>query len=459
MSFWLYYMSKHYSPCRVLSIVLPFFCNIAYAQSTGADSKSGQATRSSIVKVATYANPSVKTLDESTPNPGARGLGATKIYAADVLNADWKTQSGSFSCTLTHHIQGFGNAVFSRKTGSGEIFYLTPQGSVVFPRGSASIDTLPPAWRGDATPVHLGDVTAVTGDKPVKLAPTEFAPMLSQLSGETKVMFTSATLADTAQNPSSTGVGAMRVVLDPKNFSAAYKSYQQCMEVLIPYTFAQVSYLSLNYSEKAEGLNTANKTELNKVARYVKADPAVLGVLIDAHSDNQGSPEENEAISKQESEWVTAYLVLQGVDADKIKARWHGDKFPLADNKTESGRSQNRRVTVRLENEETRLAAQERAAVRMAAEERAALKAAAEKKKEELAAAEAAEKAKAEALAKEQEELAKAELAKKSKKTAKPQHISTKMAPKESTEYSSNGKVTPEQISKMVNGLELVPQQ
>jgi|GEM_PF-398144 len=448
-------MSKHYSPRRVLSIILPFICNMAYAQSNGADSKSN---RSQIVKVAAYAGPSVKTLDESSPNPSSRAIGTTKIYAADILNADWKTQSGSFSCVLTHHIEGFGNAVFSRKTGSGEIFYLTPQGSVVFPRGAASIDTLPPAWRSDAIPVHLGDVTAVAGDKPVKLAPTAFAPLLSQLTGEMKIMFTSASSVNADQDTSTSASGVMRVVLDPKNFSSAYKSYQQCLDVLIPYTFAQVSSVLLHYSEKAEGLNATHKTELNKVARYVKADPSVLGVLIDAHSDNQGSPEENDAISKQESEWVSAYLVLQGVDAEKITARWHGDKFPVGNNKTEDGRLQNRRITVRLENEETRQLAEERASVRVAAEERAALKAAAEKKKEELAAAEKAKaEAEAEALAKEQEELAK--VASKSRKVVRAEHVSTKMAPKEKIGVSSNGKITTEQITKMVDGLDLVPTQ
>ena len=458
-------MFKHYSSCRVLSIVLPIFCNMVYAQPNEADSSANQANRTQIVKVATYA--AVKTLDEASTNsasdaptshaPSSRAIGATKIYAADILNADWKTQSGSFSCVLTHHIEGFGNAVFSRKTGSGEIFYLTPQGSVVFPRGAASIDTLPPKWRNDA-PVHLGDVTAAAGDKPVKLAPAEFAPLLSQLTSDAKVMFTSASAVEAAQNAATATSGVMRVVLDPKNFSAAYKSYQQCLNVLIPYTFAQVSSILLHYSAKAEGLQATQKTELSKVARYVKADPSVLGVLIDAHSDSQGSPEENEAISKQESEWVSAYLVLQGVDAEKITARWHGDKFPVGNNKTEDGRSQNRRVTVRLENEETRQLAEERASVRVAAEERAALKAAAEKKKEELAAAEKAKaEAEAEALAKEQEELAKA--ASKSRKVVRAEHVSTKMAPKEKSEVSSNGKITTEQITKMVDGLDLIPAQ
>lgn len=437
------------------------FGHITYAQSTGVD---GKPKRSDIVRSVSYASPSTRTLDESANITARRPVSTAKIYAADILNADWKTQSGSFSCLLTHHIEGFGNAVFARKTGSGEIFYLTPQGSVVFPRGATSIDTLPPAWRSEQMPVHLGTTTAVAGERPIKLGAADFAPLLAQLAKEAKVMFTSSASEAAGNENSLPAAGVMRVVLDPKNFAKAYKAYQQCMGVLIPYTFSQVSHISFNYGEKAEGLNSAHKSELNKVATYVKADPEVLGVLVDAHSDNKGSPEENELISKQESEWVSAYLVLQGVASDKITARWHGDKFPVANNKTDAGRSQNRRVTVRLENETTRREAQEKAVMRLAVQEREALKAAAEEQQKQILAAQEAEKQR---LAAEQEEQLKEEQKKlaaerprsRSRSSAKAEHISTKMAPKESSVKSSNAKVTPEDISKMVDGLELIPQQ
>lgn len=455
-------MFNHYH-CRVLLVLLLCVGDRTYAQSTTrADSQSGQGKRTEIVRVASYAQPGVKTLDESSANSGRRAISTAKIYAADILNADWKTQSGSFSCLLTHHIEGFGNAVLSRKTGSGEIFYLTPQGSVVFPRGATSMDTLPPAWRSEQMPVHLGSTTAVAGDRPIKLAAADFTPLLEQLSSDAKVMFTSSSSQDAGGDPSSLAAGVMRVVLDPKNFAKAYKAYQQCMEVLIPYTFSQVSHLSFNYPAKAEGLNAAHKTELNKVARYVKADPEVLGILVDAHSDNQGSPEENELISKQESEWVSAYLVLQGVESNKITARWHGDKFPVANNKTDAGRSQNRRVTVRLENEATRRDAEEKAVARLATEEREALKAAAEEQKKQAIAAQQEEKrklAEAEALAKEQEQKKLAAERPRLRSSARPEHISTKMAPRESSQRSSNAKVTPEEIGKMVDGLDLIPKQ
>ncbi len=214
----------------------------------------------------------------------------------------------------------------------------------------------------------------------------------------------------------------------------------------------------LTYAEKSEGLSAASKTELSKVARYVKADPDVLGILIDAHSDNKGTADENEAISKQETEWVTAYLVLQGVDAEKIKARWHGDKFPIGNNKTEAGRNQNRRVTVRLENEATRKAVEEKAATQLAAAEKAAKKLAeqeaakaklAEQKPEEIAALDVSEKKAVQDVAH--------KTAEKPKQVVNSNTGAIKANDTDVGALSSRGKITPEQISKMVDGLDLIP--
>jgi len=263
-----------------------------------------------------------------------------------VTNSEWKVSPNPFACTLTHSIPNFGKAVFSRKAGGVEVFYLESQGKVAFPAGAAGVETLPPQWRNDLVPKPLGAFNAVAGKQPINLNSTQVAPLVAQLIAGMNVMYSSQPVA-TASSSSS----IMRVVLNAKNFAAGYKAYQQCIADIIPYSFAQVARTLINYPEKPEGLTVANKADLAKIARYIKADPNVVGVFVDGHSDNSGTADANEALSKQEAEWVAAYLVEQGVAADKIITRWHGDKFVIADNKIASGRAQNRRVTVRLEDE------------------------------------------------------------------------------------------------------------
>lgn len=276
----------------------------------------------------------------------AANFSHAQIYSADLNSSEWKTSTNPFACSLTHKIPGFGKAVFSRKAGGADFFYLESQGKAVFPAGHATLETSPPPWRSDVLPVRIAELTSVTGSQPITLTAVQIEPLASQLSAGMNVMYSSQVSAALSSNPSS-----VRVVLTAKNFAVAYKTYQQCIADIIPYSFAQVARTSIGYAEKPTGLTVANKAELSKVARYVQADPNVVGVFVDGHSDNLGAPETREAASKQVAEWVAAYLTERGVASDKITTRWHADKFLIAKNTTETGRAQNRRVTVRLEDE------------------------------------------------------------------------------------------------------------
>jgi len=294
-------------------------------------------------------------------------MACAQMYTADLTNSEWKVSAGPFACSLSHNIPIFGKAVFARKAGGAETFYLESQGNIVFPVGFAGAETLPPQWRNDLVPIPLGAFSVVAGNHPITLNAKQIASLVTQLTAGTNVMYSSQPLAKTSSSPS-----VMRVVLNAKNFNAGYKSYQQCVDNIIPYGFAQVERTSIYYAEKAEGLTAGNKADLNKVARYTKADAKVVGVLVDGHSDNAGAPAENEATSKQLAELVAAYLVEKGVAADKITTRWHGDKFVIANNKDATGRAKNRRVTVRLEDEAGRKDAVKKAEEKRKVDEKAA---------------------------------------------------------------------------------------
>lgn len=73
-------------------------------------------------------------------------------------------------------------------------------------------------------------------------------------------------------------------------------------------------------------------------------------VIIEGHTDNVGSENINYSLSQRRANSVMAYLVRQGIAADRIVAYGKGEDFPISDNDTEAGRQQNRRVEVIISN-------------------------------------------------------------------------------------------------------------
>ena len=83
--------------------------------------------------------------------------------------------------------------------------------------------------------------------------------------------------------------------------------------------------------------------EIMKVADYMKKNPTAR-FEVQGHTDNQGSDKINDPLSQQRTEAIVKALEGLGVDGFNLKAVGKGSHEPVADNKTEAGRAQNRRV-------------------------------------------------------------------------------------------------------------------
>jgi len=75
-----------------------------------------------------------------------------------------------------------------------------------------------------------------------------------------------------------------------------------------------------------------------------------LQVQVAGHTDNTGAASYNRGLSQRRAESVRHYLVEHGVAADRLTAKGYGPDEPVADNSTVEGRSQNRRVELRIQN-------------------------------------------------------------------------------------------------------------
>jgi OOP family OmpA-OmpF porin len=86
--------------------------------------------------------------------------------------------------------------------------------------------------------------------------------------------------------------------------------------------------------------------EMKKMAEFVKANPG-RRFVIEGHTDSVGSDASNMRLSLARAEKIRDYLVEKmGISASLLEARGFGESNPVADNNTQEGRQQNRRVVL-----------------------------------------------------------------------------------------------------------------
>lgn len=71
-------------------------------------------------------------------------------------------------------------------------------------------------------------------------------------------------------------------------------------------------------------------------------------IAISGHTDNVGRDDYNMQLSQARASSVAQYLISRGVAGNRVSATGYGKSQPIADNSTEAGRSQNRRVEIRI---------------------------------------------------------------------------------------------------------------
>jgi outer membrane protein OmpA-like peptidoglycan-associated protein len=80
-------------------------------------------------------------------------------------------------------------------------------------------------------------------------------------------------------------------------------------------------------------------------------------VLIEGHTDNVGSDENNQGLSERRAQSVQLALTQRGVARNQTTALGKGENFPVASNDSADGRQSNRRVELIFTEDQARIAA------------------------------------------------------------------------------------------------------
>ena len=103
--------------------------------------------------------------------------------------------------------------------------------------------------------------------------------------------------------------------------------------------------LHINFDFNKSTIKSEEDADLQKAIEFCKKYPASRIALV-GFTDSIGKPEYNQKLSERRAAAVKDYLVKHGVDAARIETSGRGENDPVADNKTDKGRAENRRVEI-----------------------------------------------------------------------------------------------------------------
>jgi outer membrane protein OmpA-like peptidoglycan-associated protein len=104
---------------------------------------------------------------------------------------------------------------------------------------------------------------------------------------------------------------------------------------------------NITFSFDDATLNSSFKPTLDKLATTMNQYNQ-NSITIAGHTDSRGDANYNQRLSRDRAYSVANYLTARGVSANRVKVVAYGESRPIADNGTDYGRQQNRRVELTI---------------------------------------------------------------------------------------------------------------
>lgn len=94
-------------------------------------------------------------------------------------------------------------------------------------------------------------------------------------------------------------------------------------------------------------ITESSKPILDRAIKVLEEYPDIR-IEIVGHTDDEGTDEYNEKLSRERAEAVEKYLVDKGIDDTRLETRGAGESEPLTSNATEEGKAKNRRTEFKI---------------------------------------------------------------------------------------------------------------
>jgi len=110
------------------------------------------------------------------------------------------------------------------------------------------------------------------------------------------------------------------------------------------YLIHRIEEIAIHFLSGKDDPKNEELVKVKTLSNWLKEIPFTK-LYICGHADELGDEKNNLDISRQRSEKIKNLLVEYGIESTKLIVEYVGTLHPLATNKTEEGRSLNRRVT------------------------------------------------------------------------------------------------------------------
>lgn len=105
-------------------------------------------------------------------------------------------------------------------------------------------------------------------------------------------------------------------------------------------------------TDRAE-IKAGARRNLDKLVEALRKHPDTT-LEIEGHTDSTGSASYNRDLSRRRADAVASFLTSHGIDRSRLVTRGLGQEYPVASNEDASGRQQNRRVEIIIQDNSQR---------------------------------------------------------------------------------------------------------
>ena len=107
--------------------------------------------------------------------------------------------------------------------------------------------------------------------------------------------------------------------------------------------YGRVRLYGINFDYDSDIIRTESKPTLDKIVAMLKSEQT-MQLIIEGHTDSDGTTEHNQILSEKRAGSVKSYLVSAGISSSRLFTKGYGESVPVAPNTTATGKAQNRRV-------------------------------------------------------------------------------------------------------------------